>query len=128
MQPETETIDGVTFRCVPMDARTGLRLETRLLKALGPNAGIFEHVIAGKAPGAGEVFGLLSSIHEDDLLWAVDELGKVSEVQDERGEWSHVTGKSFEKAFRGKAARKWAWLAFCLKVQFSDFFGASANG
>lgn len=127
-EPETETIDGVEFRCVPMDARTGLRLETRLLKALGANAGILERVMSGKAPGAGEVLGLLSTIHEDDLLWVVDELGKVSEVRDDRGEWSHATGKTFERTFRGKSALKWKWIAFGLRVQLSDFFGESANG
>ena len=41
--------------------------------------------------------------------------------------WQFLTLERQDAIFKGRMRFMFAWLGFALKVQFSDFFGESAN-
>lgn len=118
-----ETIDGVSFRFRHLGGRDALKLQSRVLRALGSNAAALQKVVGGSSD-IGSVIGLVGSIEEDELLAIIDLLGKESSIQPPGGSaWLVLAPNVVDVQFAGRPMLLWKWAASAIKHQLADFFG-----
>lgn len=122
IKTETTTIDGDRYSVAQLGAREGRRILVKLTRLFGPALG---RLVAG-GPQTGEAISeaiaeFSAGATEADLEDLCRTFGQSTELE--------VEGKPLlldidmqELHFAGRYAAMFSWLAFCLKVNYSDFF------
>ncbi len=112
-------IDGVTFELSLLGAKTGRRVLTRLMNALGP-------VIAGaslsneKERALTLISGALENLDPDFVDFLCETFAPISFVEVEGGKRPKVS-EVFDVFFRAKYGLMIKWLIECVKYNFGDF-------
>lgn len=121
---ETRVIDGVEYRVTQFGALEGRKVLLRLLKAVGPLFAAFAEL---KGEGEGKLKdaiphldSALNGLKEEDLEYLCDVFARCTEVK-LNGKWPNLPDV-FDLHFTGKYISMFAWLKFCVEVNFSDFF------
>lgn len=126
LETETKAIGNHSFTVHQMPAGPGRKVLVRLIKILGPvqaaalqGAQPTDQVdlagLAGNRLGAA-IGEFCERLTEDDLEYFFAQFAKYSEV-----DGKPING---ELTFRGDYGSMFQWLAFCVEVNFSSFFGA----
>jgi hypothetical protein len=140
---ETETIDGDTYKVLMLDPLVATDLLADIGEILGPSLAaigsalggedqiksVLENTETGMADfgpalerAVGEFFKRFSKAKQREVIGI---LSKVTSVVKPNGEEPGLD-KIFSSHFRGRLGALYKWLGFALKVQFKDFFSASA--
>jgi hypothetical protein len=114
--PQSRTIDGVTYTMTPLPPRQGLIVGTIITKVLGQ---------AGKTPDA-PIAGILSALDAKDLQFLCDTYAKITTVDLGNGK-SPVLFSIFDSHFEANYGAMTLWLAFCLEVDFGSLFLVMKN-
>lgn len=119
-----ESIDGFAFRHKHLGARDAIRLEARLLKALGSNAASFQKLVGSGGADVGAMVGILASVDESELLSIVELVASGCSVRPDGGDTFLVmTPQVVDVQFAGRPLLLWRWLGAAIKFQLADFFG-----
>lgn len=129
-------IGGYTYEVVQLGATAGLRMSAELIKILAPSLG----ALAGNADLTGGIKSaigghlkpkaledaaraLASSLDSTKVQAIVKELADTTEIWGPGfGDAGAPLSMHFDDHFAGKYVNLGRWLAFALKVNFSDFF------
>ena len=127
-------IDGAQWECGLFSATEGLKILTKLTKAIGPALG-------AALGGAGSVTGLLDSDIGADALGKALAILKDSLDEDDtvalikrilKQSGACCDGKpvdaTFDIVFQGRYATLFKVLAFVLKTNYADFFDSLTSG
>lgn len=130
-EAQSTTIGGHTYEVRMLGATASYKLLLEIGKVIGPS---FGHVVdsAGNVEQVldTDVSGAFLSKAIEALVENLDEarfdriVGKLKEV-------TNVDGKPlapiFEEHFRGSMGQMFQWIAFAVKSQYEDFFGALSS-
>lgn len=105
-----------------LPGRQSARVLTRLVKVFGP---MMEQI--GKQEGWKALAALVTNLTVEDTDYFIDAFAPMTEVILPSGK-SPVLNGIFDVHFQGRAKDMVEWLAFCLKVNYSDFFGVLGVG
>jgi hypothetical protein len=135
MRTESKVIGGVEYRVTQLGAIMGRAVFLRLVKAIGPvlaSLASKEGTLSALVKGGGKVdttvdFGEILShlnLSEDDAKYLCDAFAEktfVVEAPDKMPKLSNV----FDEHFAGRYAAMGQWIAFCVKLNYADFFSDS---
>lgn len=123
-----QTIDGVEFKYRHLPARDAVRLQSRLLRALGSDASSLSRILGAKEPSPSDILGLLGGIPEEDALSIIDMVGRESSIRPEGGDaWLVMQPNVVDAQLAGKPKLLWMWVAAGVKFQLADFFGGKPS-
>jgi len=139
LETKERTIDGYDFKYYPLMATPARELLDKLIRMFGPSiaaaveglegadVGVDMKVtdILGSAMGSiggslREIAGAVQPAFHHKL---VEDLGKQTEWRNEEGNFVPLKKDMREVLFATNLLTEFKWIAFCLEVQFSDFFG-----
>lgn len=116
MTEQERVIGGTTYKVRPLGHTLARKVFVRAAKAIGPAAAAAAEDPA-KAVGA-----LVENVTDSDLEWIADVFGKVTQYEGPDG-WPFLHKDARELRFGGgKLFEFFEWLAFCLEVNYADFF------
>jgi hypothetical protein len=120
---EERVIGASTYMVSQLGAIAGRAAFLRLVKALGPALGGLVSA-GGKLRGDIDFGDLISRVQlsEGDLSYFCDLFAQKTFVKLEDGKMPRLDNV-FDAHFAGKYMDLVQWLAFCVKVNFADFFG-----
>lgn len=131
---ETKELDGLVFRASQMPFREQRKMFVFLSRKVSPalqelfqGLGSVADVKEGLNPAAmaKALRQLVEQVSDEDLQTIANSLGLSCEVRDpEAGDWVMMTTVVQDRIFRGKLSTFFAWVVFCVEVNFSDFFTA----
>ena len=117
-KPQKKTIDGVEYTVTPLGAITGTDVLMALTKLLGP------------LMGNKSMEGLLSNLKTDDIKFLCTTFAETTSVtilaQGGKKVTVPLAGDFFDEHFAQKYMQMFEWLAFCVEVNYADFFGKAA--
>ena len=131
---EKRTIDGITFEVTQLGFAKSRQAFVRLAKAVGPALA----KIADSAPSLADmrkiapgslaeaVETLISNVGDSDLEWFADVFGSVTRYSVDGERWPFLRAEDREELFSGRILLFFAWLAFALEVNYSDFLSVLA--
>lgn len=132
VESQETTIDGVRFEVAQLgvkDARALMFRLTPMLHALVSGLDL-DALQAGSISGgdiAGRVIDGIGKLRVEDYEYACALLGKVSQVHHDDGRSQFLSEKVQGEIFKGRRKLELWWIAFALKVQFSDFLSGSGS-
>ena len=124
MKSETTEIDGVAYEVTQLGAKHGRRVVLQLSKAMS-------HALGGD--GADALEGAIDAIDPNtfdeicDLFAGSTMIVQIATTTKGPQQIKIPLGPAFDKHFAGRYVAMVKWLAFCLKLNFSDFFDGAAN-
>ena len=107
-EPKNTTINGTFYEVMPLGALKGRSVFVRLLKMFGP---LF----------AGDIAAGLDHLSEDDFNYLCDVFAEYTNVRINEKQMP-VLKDVFDGHFSGKYLDMLQWLAFCVQVNFGDFY------
>jgi hypothetical protein len=131
LEPVKKTIDKIDYTALPLPARQGLQLLTKLTKMVGDSALVFaargfEDIKNGNGVdfevATYAVQRLVEKLDERDVLSTVLEILDCVHCIEAQGDLSDEV--KFDMHFRGKMLHLFKVLQFALEVNFRDFFDA----
>jgi len=128
IETEQKTIDGITYRVMQMDAIRGLKVQTKLIKLLGPALGKTllsggeMKVAALKDKVAGH---LIENFDDEEVSKFVIGLFDKG-VFFVKGDEEYLV--DFKKDFTGKPFAVWKVVWFILETNFGDLLGKLMKG
>ena len=139
LEVKEKTIDGHDFKYHPLMATPARELLDKLIRMFGPSiAAAVEGLdsaeidvnmnvtsILGSAMGSvgGSVRELSEALQPAFHHKLVEDLGSHTQWRNEEGNYVPLKKELREVLFATNLLTEFKWLAFCLEVQFSDFFG-----
>jgi hypothetical protein len=133
IESHTRTIGRYAYTVTQLRAKQGNAVLVRLAKLAGPTLGA---LFSGGEEGAGEALERVSlgglgaalrefaaGLTEADLDWLCTTFADCTTVEIEPGSVKPLRG-IFDLHFAGAYLELFEWIAFCLEVNFADFFGA----
>lgn len=121
LAPKTQTIGAYTYTVFPLTAIPGRRAFVRLAKALGPALGVAATVKEGDETGMVNAFArLMGALSEDDVDYFCDLFAQSTTVR--MGKDEPKLFDIFDIHFAGRYMEMFRWLAFCVGVNYGDFF------
>jgi hypothetical protein len=136
LRTEDETIDGHTYRVTMLPVSKGRRLLAELFKVAGPALGDLASAAAG-AKGvsevkveslAGALRQLADRLEPAFLDRLCEELAASTQLVLDGGARAVPLKQEMEFHFAGRYGAMFKWIAFALKVNYADFFGAWSGG
>ena len=133
---KSELIDGFTYEVTQLGAIEGRRLLVKLSKVLLPALGALvkgadgniADVDLSKIDLAGAAEALATAMDPDEFDRIVDQLAGTTEVWGPGfGDLGGNLPRAFDEHFSARYASMLKWLAFALKVNFSDFFDGKGS-
>lgn len=124
---ETKHIGGFTYQVTQLDAITGRKAFTRLMKVIGPAIGKLQGA-GGEDASLGQAFAeLTGNLSEEDVDYFCDVFAKQTAVSggDLREGAEPQLSDIFSIHFAGRYFELMQWLVFAFKVNFSSFFGGA---
>ena len=119
--PKTRLIGKNTYTVTPLSAIPGRRVFVRLAKVLGPAVAKGASVKGDDSQATIEAFaGLMGALSEDDIDFFCDTFAASTTVR-LNGKEPDLAG-IFDLHFAGNYLEMFRWLAFCVEVNFGDFF------
>jgi hypothetical protein len=139
IEVKEKTIDGHDFKFHPMMATPARELLDKLIRMFGPSiAAAVEGLdsaevdtnmeitsILGSAMGSigGSLREIAAAMQPAFHHKLVEELGSHTQWRNEDGNYVPLRKDLREVLFATNLLTEFKWIAFCLEVQFSDFFG-----
>lgn len=123
-----KTIDGIEYEVTQLGAKEGRALFVRISKMIGPSlaslakadlASLMDSNVAQLAPAI-ETF--VRDVSEEDLDVLCSKFAERSAYRDGK-DWPELD-RNFDDHFAGAYLRMIKWLAFCVEVNYADFFDA----
>lgn len=128
-------INGKTYKVEPLLASDALRLQMRLMRAIGPALGHLSALLDGASDDASQeakdksnaaaitaLSSIISSLEPDDAVDLVRSVVEIAAVQAPSKEWRTL---DLDGDFHGNLKEIIPVATFVLKEQFGDFFGAA---
>ena len=107
--PETETIDGIRFRCAPLRPKLARKLFLKAAPLLG-------------AESATASAGAIAGMDPDDLDYMFAQAEDVTQYSEDGGaKWPYLNAANQEILFKARTLLSFKFLAFFLRAQFADF-------
>lgn len=117
-EAQTRAIGAHAYEVMPLPAKAALRVMTRVLKMGAPTfAEVSSLREAASAVGTLLSAGL-ANLDEDVILFASEELAKVTKVVEGDGERKLPLAPIFDEHFRGRIGDQFAWLRFAAEVTY----------
>lgn len=136
IESHTRTIGRHAYTVTQIKAKQGNAVLVRLAKLAGPTlASLFTGAESGpedaldrvSVEGLGGALRAFSAgLTEADLDWLCSTFADCTTVETEPGSIKPLRG-IFDLHFAGAYLEMFEWLAFCLEVNYADFFGALAT-
>lgn len=121
---ESKRIGVHDYKVTQLDAVTGRRVFTRLVKLIGPSLAKLEG--GGEAKLGAALAELLGQLDEQSVDYFCDTFGAVTEVSGgQYGKAAPQLDTVFVTHFAGEYLAMTQWLIFCMKVNFSSFFAGA---
>lgn len=123
-EPQSRTIDGVTYHVLPLGSLAAMRVAARVLKMAAPAFGdVASLVAASKAVGSsleGLAVGVVSDIDEETLVYAMQAFARVTSFEEGARRLPMVSDNAdhLDEHFRGRFVAMLKWLAFAASVSF----------
>lgn len=117
MKPEKKIIDGTEYQVTPLGAVIGRKVLLRLTKVFSP-------ALLSK-----DLSSLLEQLDDETLDYLCDTFAESTNVvmQAEKTKvLAPLAGDMFDKHFARKYMQMFEWLAFCVEVNYADFFARVA--
>jgi len=105
---ESKVIGGKTYTCTQLGASQGRAVMVRLARVLGG--------LSAKDP----IVGLLATLNDEDIDYVCKAFAPLSTVELSPGKCPSVVD-IFEEHFAGDYTSLFAWLAFCVQVNYGPF-------
>ncbi len=121
LETKTKTIDDFEFEVTQVKAKEGRRVFVRLAKIAGPGLGVLADDDIGKA-----LDEVLKKIDDQTFDYLCDLFGKYSHVTVD-GVKKQLTPGFQDTFFAAKYGLLFKWIAFCLEVNFRDFYEMLKN-
>lgn len=121
--PVTDFIDGHHYRVTPLGARRGAKVARRLVKVLAPLASSSKASLDQLDSDA--ISAVANALSDEDLDFVLDACAEGTELSGTGEEWTGLA-RVFDLHFAGRYQAMMTWLGFALKVNYPDFFSASA--
>lgn len=120
---DTKRIGAFSYKVTQLDAVTGRRAFTRMLKVVGP---AFAKLDDGVGPAFTE---LVQRLDEDDVDHFCELFAKITEVSggDLATGAEPYLSTIFGVHFAGRYLELTQWLVFCFEVNFASFFGGAGE-
>jgi hypothetical protein len=128
-------INGDVYKTEPLLASDAIRLQMRLVKAVGPALGQLTAMFSGAGADASAeakeksnvaavqaLANVVSALEPDEAVDLVKSIVEIAYVQAPSKEWRQV---DLDGDFHGKLGEIIPVASFVLKEQFGDFFGAA---
>lgn len=131
IEPQTTTIEGVTFTVTPLRLKKSREVFLRLTKRVAPGLGALLDALAsgggslmdsdaGKIGGALEA--LVGPLSDEDLDWISDAFGETTTFSTDGEKTPYLTAANRESLFQGRLVLFFRWIAYCIEVNYADFF------
>lgn len=123
---ESQRIGVHTYKVTQLDAITGRRAFTRLLKLIGPAMSKLDGM--GESSLARAMAELVGHLEEGDVDYFCDTFSAVTEVSG--GKYAKAAPQLdtvFLSHFAGEYLEMTQWLVFCMKVNFASFFAGAGQ-
>jgi hypothetical protein len=121
-QEHEETIDGREFKFMHLDPFGAIRLQSRVVRAIGSNGEAVAGLLSGK-PDPATVIRALAEINEDDAIAIINLVATKSWLKPPGGDaWLLMEPKVMTAHLTGDVLTMWKWLGSAVKFQLSDFF------
>lgn len=115
-EAQTRAIGAHAYEVMPLPAKAALRVMTRVLK-MGAPAFAEVSSLREAASAVGTLLSAgLANLDEDVILFASEELAKVTRVVD--GDKALPLAPIFDEHFRGRVGDLFAWLRFAAEVTY----------
>lgn len=115
-EAQTRAIGAHAYEVMPLPAKAALRVMTRVLK-MGAPAFAEVSSLREAASAVGTLLSAgLANLDEDVILFASEELAKVTRVVD--GDKALPLAPIFDEHFRGRIGDQFAWLRFAAEVTY----------
>lgn len=119
-----KTIDGVDFKFEHLDPYAALRLQSRLIKAIGSNGAALQKMIGSANPSPGDMLGMFGAIPEDELIAIANLLATKAWLRPAGGNaWLLMEPKVIAVHLTGEVLLMWRWIGQAIAFQLADFFG-----
>ena len=132
-------IGGRTFKVDPLPATEAIRLQMRLMKAIGPGLARLPTILAGAGEGASDdararanaaavaaMTEVVSGLDADDATELISDVVTIALVQAPSKDWRRV---DMDGDFTGKLGEMFDVMTLVLQEQFGEVFSAAlANG
>lgn len=140
LEPQEKTIDGITFRYQPMMATPARKLLDELVQRFGPVIGSFIEGLSAAdelnletemnamlgtvtGPLGSGIKQLSKQMDPKFHATVVEQLSKQTQFSDDDGaSYLPLKKERVEVMFATRLTTELKWIAFCLEVQYADFF------
>jgi hypothetical protein len=128
LEVKERQIGRATYRVTQLGFKAGRAAMVRLTKLLGPVLSRSLEGANGRALSvaglAGGVLELSERLSEQDLTYFCELFGEKTELVLDDGKRPILLPAYQETWFAGQYQELFQWLAFCVEVNYADFFGA----
>lgn len=116
----SKTIGEFEYRIVPLGAKQGTRMATRLGKLVAALAPSPDSTGSVEAKVLDRLRTLFDTLSESDVDYFCDTFAKFTEVQIAPNKWPNLD-KIFDEHFAGHYGDLTNWLLACIEVNFGSF-------
>ena len=120
LETKSKTIGRFEYRVTQLKLKKARSMFTRLIGMLGPALG--ELAAGGKPNLATAVQALSERMTDDNLTLVTETFGESTVIDAGDGKLPTLVPAFMETHFAGHFGEMFQWLAFCIEVNYADFF------